>query len=501
MRLVILTAVALMALTMGLQHSAHAGSIRIAGIFSENMVVQRDVPLPVWGWGNDGDELTVAFAGQTLKTTPKDGKWRVTFAPTKAGGPYTLSVMNKDIRDTIMFTQVMVGEVWIVCGQSNAIMTVEQSDGYKDAVAARWDSPNIRVVLAGRRDTHEITGVQDELWGYWGKPKWENSVYTVPRCSGKDIPGGSSAVSYYFGRELSKYLKGEVWVGMIELGAILPVESWVDEDTIKNTPELVHLQGKPYPNATSRSFNCNVAPLAPFPVRGVIYYQGEMNAGRGQEYRAALPAMISSWRKAWGNQEMPFLIVQLPSFIKHLGPEDKRLDMDKSILNQFNKENVDHGYCHVREAQLMTWQKTPHTGMAITIDLGDAYDIHPKRKLEVAQRLFAQARQLVYGEKDLIASGPVPEKFEVKGKQFVISFKYVGKGLMVMGDKFDGFEVSADGKNFAPAQAKIVGDTVVVWSDLIDAPKAVRYDWAGYPPVTLYNKNGFPATPFRYPTD
>jgi sialate O-acetylesterase len=420
-------------------------------------------------------------------------------APLKVGGPYTLRIWTDDLNDTVMFTQVMVGEVWITAGQSNSIMTVEQSAEYDKAVAERTKYPNIRVVLISNRMPHEVVTPQKQFSGYWGPLKWENSIYTVPRSSGKDIPGGSSALSYYFARELYKYMDGKVPVGMIELGAILPVEAWIDDATVAETPEIAHLRGLIYPNATSRAYNAEVAPLAPFPVRGVIYYQGEMNSGRGLEYRSTLPMMIKSWRKSWGNPDMPFIIVQLPGFIVHRGPEDKRLDMDAKTLAQFTDQNVNHGYCGVREAQLMTWQKTSNTGMAITIDLGDPYDIHPKRKRQVSERVFLQARQLVYGEKSLVASGPVPEKFEVKDGRFVVSFKFVGSGLKAKGKMLEGFEVSADGKTFVPARAEIQGNTVVVWSADVVSPKAVRYDWAGYPVVSLYNAEGLPATPFRYP--
>lgn len=485
------------------QAMAQAGTISVPSFISENMVLQREVPVPIWGWGNEGDDISVQCAGQTVKTVVKDGKWRVILAPMKAGGPYTLLIMNKNISDTLLFSQVLVGEVWIVCGQSNALMSVMDSEASaaKEAVENRFKYPNIRVAQMGRRDAHILTTPQTSTEGYWGPVKWEQATYTIPRNNTIDIPGGTSAVSYYFARELAKYLGSQMPIGMLEIMAILPVESWIDDDTVTQTPEIAALRGKEYPNATSRAFDANIAPIVPFPVRGVIYYQGEMNSGRGKEYRAALPALISSWRKAWQNPDMPFLIVQLPGFIMQRAANDPRLDMDAATLAQFAKENSEHGYCGIREAQLMTWQQVPHTGMAITIDLGDPYNIHPLRKLPVAQRLFLQARQLVYGEKDLLASGPVPDKFTQQDNTFVVHFQYTGSGLVSEKDQLTGFELSADGVTFQPAQARIVGETVVVSRADMPHPKALRYAWAGYPQYSLYNKESLPATPFRYPTD
>lgn len=476
-----------------------AGDIVLPSIFSENMVLQRDVPIPLWGGAPDGEEITVMCGAQRVKTTAKDGKWQVTLPPLKAGGPYTLAVFGADNNQTIMCTQVLVGDVWLVCGQSNAMMPLNDVEGVEQAVATREQYPNLRVVQVGRRDPHTCETPQTLPYGFWGPLKWENSSYLVPRSSSTDIPGSVSALGYYFGRELYQYLHGQVPVGIVEVGAILPVEAWIDDVTVAATPALAPLRGKGYPNATSRAYNANIAPLAPFPVRGVVYYQGEMNSGRGMEYRAALPAMIASWRAAWKQPDLPVVIIQLPGFIEHLGPENKRLDMDAATLAQFRQKNIEHGYCGVREAQLLTAQTVPHTGLVTTIDLGDRFDIHPRRKLPVAQRAFLQARKLAYGETELIASGPAPKSCAVRNDRYVVTFTNVGDGLEVHGKELTGFELSADGITFHPAQALINGETVEVWADGITKPTALRYAWAGFPDATLYNKAGLPATPFRDP--
>ena len=485
---------------MALVACAARADVSVPSIFSEGMVLQRDVAVPVWGWAGDGEKVTVSVydGGAVLakaETVAADGRWRVDLPPLAAGGRYALLVEG---RNRILFSNVLVGEVWLICGQSNMLMPVESSASREEAVANRHKYPNLRVALVGRRDPHVVVEPQEDTEGYWGPVKWENSTYTVPRSSKTDVPGCSSAVSYFFARELYDHLGGDVPVGMIEIGAIQRVESWVDDETIAATPELVQLRGKPYPHATSRCFNANIAPLAPFAARGAIYYQGEMNAGNGEAYGHGLAALIRSWRKAWSASELPFLVVQLPGFIEHRQERDEQLDMDDEALARFHDQSEDHGFCGVREAQLKVAQSVPNTGLAVTIDLGDPYDIHPRRKKPVAERLFLQARRLVYGEAGLVAGGPLPTGVRRDGNAAVVDFEDAGGGLVFEGGEPDGFEVRAEDDEFVDAEVRIDGTSVVLTHPEGRAVTSVRYAWAGLPRVSLYNKEGLPATPFRF---
>jgi sialate O-acetylesterase len=225
-----------------------------------------------------------------------------------------------------------------------------------------------------------------------------------------------------------------------------------------------------------------------------------MNAGlkNSRFYQAGLTAMIQDWRKAWNAPEMPFLIVQLPGFIKDQVPGAHPLGMDAATLAKFAGENVDHGFCHIREAQYQTSRAVTRVGLAVTTDLGAPYDIHPRKKLPVAERLLLQARKLAYGEK-VVADSPYPEKVEFKGGECRIRYGGVGGGLMAKGDALKGFELSADGTNFVTAAAVIKGDSLIVTGAEVKAPVAVRYAWAGWPEATLANKEGLPATPFCWP--
>lgn len=486
---------------------AHA-AVSVPSFFSENMVLQRDVPIPLWGWAKPGEKISIICGDQKLSTVASpEGRWRVTLEPLKTGGPYTLVISGDDPNESLMFTQVLAGEVWIVSGQSNSILPLHDCDDAEDAIAKRREFPNIRTISLGRRDGHKVTTPQEQAYSFWGPCKWENASYLLPRWSKGDkplsesVPGCMSGLSYFFARELSRYFKNEVPIGIVQVSAILPVQAWVSDAAVAASPALANVRGKPYPNATSTGYNDQISPLAPFPVRGVVYYQGEMNAGKknGPFYEAGLTAMIQDWRRAWDNPELPFLIVQLPSFIKHLGPADKRIDMDAASLAKFAGENVDHGFCPIREAQLQVWRRVPRTGLAVTIDVGDPYDIHPRKKLPVAQRLALQARKIVYGDKSVVADSPYPEQVEFTGGSARIRMGGIGAGLVAQGDSLKGFELSQDGAKFLPATATIQGDTIVVSAAEVRTPIAVRYAWAGAPEATLFNKDGLPATPFRFP--
>ncbi len=476
-------------------------AVKLPAVFSENMVLQRDVPIPVWGWAEDGTKVKISVYGNgkdplaQAEAVAEGGKFNLTLDPLPAGGRYTMVLDTGDPAETLTFTNVLVGEVWITCGQSNAIWPVEKTTSIKEARANRAKYPLIRHMQLGHRKTREAAEPYETLGAFWGRPKWEDAGYSIMRTN-QDIPGCQNAIGYYFARELYKYLGGEVPVGTIDIGAILRVESWVADEFVQADPVLVKLRGKRYPHETSRCYNANIAPLAPFPVRGAIYYQGEMNAGGGEIYEHGLKGLIQSWRKAWNDPKLPVLIVQLPGFIRH-EKEKHEYDMNAASLAKFHEDSAEHGFVNIRAAQLNVWQSVPNTGLAVTIDLGEPFDIHPPRKREVAERLFLQARKIAYDDKDVVAGGPVPKSFEKIENGFAIAFVNVGGGLVAKNGELKGFELAGADGEFHDAEAVIDDAKVVVTSDKVAAPAAVRYAWAGYPLVTLYNKEGLPATPFR----
>lgn len=221
-----------------------------------------------------------------------------------------------------------------------------------------------------------------------------------------------------------------------------------------------------------------IHPLAPFAIRGAIWYQGESNAGRAEQYRKLFPAMIKNWRDHWGQGDFPFLFVQLAPW--------------RMIVDAPGESD----WAELREAQLMTLKASPNTGMAVITDLGDEKNIHPVPKAPVGERLALAARSVAYGEK-LVFSGPVYTKLEVKGNEAVLSFDHVGGGLETRGEKLLGFTIAGEDKVFYNAEARIDGDKLIVKHDQVKTPTMVRYGWANFPIVNLYNKEGLPATPFR----
>jgi sialate O-acetylesterase len=224
------------------------------------------------------------------------------------------------------------------------------------------------------------------------------------------------------------------------------------------------------PNAPTVLYNGMIAPLLPYAMRGVIWYQGESNVGREQQYRALFPAMIADWRQAWGEGDFPFLFVQIAPYSGNTPG--------------------------IREAQFLTLQRSPNTAMAVITDGGDANDIHPPHKQPVGARLALAARALAYGE-HIEYSGPLYQSMKIKGNRVILNFTHIGGGLVAKGGELKGFILAgADGK-FVPAQAEIHGRTVVVTSDQVAKPVAVRYGWANVPEVNLFNLDGLPASPFQ----
>jgi len=234
----------------------------------------------------------------------------------------------------------------------------------------------------------------------------------------------------------------------------------------------------PPPRPPGGLFNGMIAPLIPYAFRGVAWYQGEGNAGRACQYRELLPTLIRSWRNAWGSGDFPFLIVQLPNYLPR------------------KPEPSDSAWAELREAQLMALA-IPATGLAVTIDQGEADDVHPRRKIEVGRRLALWALGTTYGQ-DLVYSGPLYESMTVDGNRITLHFKHTGSGLIARGGgPLKGFAVAGADKEYRWGEARIEGDTVVVWSDRVTEPVAVRYAWADNPDCNLYNKEGLPASPFR----
>lgn len=434
-------------------------------LFSDNAVLQADKEVPVWGAADDGEQVAVSIImkdkGVAAKAIAKDGKFLLKLPKMEAGGPYELVFTAKN---TVTIKNVLIGEVWVCGGQSNMEWSVNGSadpqktkEGAKNSKIRRFKVPH----RASAKPETTVTG------------KWEE-------CSPETV-GNWTAVGYFFGRYLNSQLNN-VPVGLIDdnWGGTI-AEAWMPEKHLADHADLKSLlkpiDGK-NPNVACALYNGMIYPVQPYAIAGAIWYQGESNAGRAYQYRTLFPLTIQSWRDSWGQGDFPFLFVQLAPFKKIVA------------------EPQESDWAELREAQLMTSQKVKNTAMAVITDVGDEKDIHPKQKEPVGQRLALAALALAYGKK-IEHSGPEFGNLNVQGNKAILGFTHLGGGLVCKGDKLTGFTICGEDKNFVNADATIQDDKVVVSSPKVDKPVAVRFGWADYPVINLWNKAGLPASPFR----
>ncbi len=456
--------------------------VRLPALFTDHMVLQQGIAVPVWGWADEGEQVTVTFRGKAVRTTAKAGKWMLKLPRQKAGGPETLLVQGNN---RIELKDVLVGEVWVCSGQSNMEWPLKASYQSQGDIAAS-SNPNLRLFFVPKVKANEpLTDV---------KAAWTQS--------GPLTVSNFSAVAYYFGRDLQA-ARG-VPVGLIQTcwgGS--PAEVWMSREALEANPEYEkHIVGgyeaalKKYEatkKANSRApwkptelYNGMIAPLLPYAIAGAIWYQGESNAGRAEQYRTLFPDMIRNWRSAWGQGSFPFLAVQL-------APYDQR---KQRTIEQITATPVESDWAELREAQLLATKTLPKVGMAVITDVGEKDDIHPTKKVPVGTRLSIAARGIAYGEK-IEYSGPVYKGMKVKGSQVALSFDHAKSGLEARGGALTGFAICGPDHRFVWATAVIDGRKVIVSSPEVKEPVAVRYGWDDYPVVNLWNKDGLPATPFR----
>lgn len=482
--------------------------VRCASLFGDHMVLQRGMPVPVWGWAAPGEKVTVSFNGQIKSTTADSkGSWSVRLDSLIVGSPGDFTVSGAN---TLKFTDVLVGEVWLCSGQSNMELYLKKVMNADQELAAA-NHPDIR--LAQIKKVHSAT-IQTTCSTSW------------TRCT-SDTAATFSAVAYFLGRHLNEKLS--VPIGLIDSSyGATSAEAWTSRDALASDPDLettLKFAAKypdnyptlvskyeenlkeynkqiaarkdiattipaptPMPNRPLKPagnfrlatvlYNAMIAPLAPFAIRGAAWYQGENNAPKAWQYRKLLPAMIGSWRKAWGEGDFTFLIVQLPNFEQ---PRDPARET----------------WAELREAQALTARNVPNCGLAVTIDIGEAKEIHPKNKQEVGRRLALLAEKLAYG-RDVDCFSPEFKSMAVVDGKVRISFDHAGAGLQTRnGGAPAGFTIAGDDHKFQPAKAKIEGGEVIVSSYAVPKPVAVRYAWSNNPTCDLSSKSGLPVAPFR----
>ncbi len=456
----------------------------VSRIFSSNMVLQRDMPIPVWGWTTPNTLVDVSLgSARASSTSDSTGRWRVELPSMPAGGPYTLEVSGPQ---TATFNNVMLGDVWLCSGQSNMQYGVGNLPDAKTVEAAA-NYPDIRLYTEATviSPTPLVTPGSNPMW--YDADTWQ---VCSPDSIAKGAWSGFSAVGYFFGRDLYKALNVPIGLIHSSWGGTV-AESWTSATGLSRFPEftnplqLVKTKFDPKnPNQVTVLYNGMIAPIIPFPIKGVVWYQGESNVGWAQEYRKLLPALISDWRSRWGEGDFPFYIVQIAPFTPYLAQPGNDV------------------WSELREAQTMTAESVPNSGLALTIDIGNPANIHPTDKKDVGKRLALIALAKTYHEK-VVYSGPVYTGMDIAGSNVTIHFRHTSGGLKVMdntlafGPKVQGFAIAGADKKWYWAHAKIVGNTVVVSSSHVPNPVAVRYAYAACPVCNLYNGAGLPAVPFR----
>jgi sialate O-acetylesterase len=487
--------ISILCLLLLLKSNLFAQNIAVASIFGDGMVLQQGINVPIWGTSKPNDAVSIAFAGKIIKTNADvGGKWMVKLPVMKYGGPYEMQISTA--QQNLILKDILIGEVWLASGQSNMQFRVsELNESRKEINAANY--PDIRFfTVALNMSNVPLNSVK----GSWKTCSPENA-------------GSFSAVAYFFAKNLHQDKKVPVGVISSSWGATA-AEAWTSRESLINHSdykdsvlkyqklqedwELLyqnHLkeveaarkantkvpQAPAEKNYAGSLYNAMIAPIVPYGIKGVIWYQGENNAntGRGLQYRTLFPLLINDWRTKWNDEKMPFLYVQLANY------------RQRNTAPVF-KDN----WALLREAQAMTL-KIPNTGMAVTIDIGEENDIHPKNKKDVGNRLYLAAKHIAYKDKGVVYVGPTYKSMKIEDSTISLSFTEVGTGLMSKGEQLIGFAVAGKDKKFYWAEAEIKGNKVVLKCKEVSKPVAVRYAWSINPPCNLFNKEGLPAVPFR----
>jgi sialate O-acetylesterase len=476
--------------------------VKPAALFSDHMVLQRGMAAPIWGTAAPGETVKITLNGRTRSTTAgPDGRWALRLRKLKAGGPFEMRIQGKN---SLTIHDVLVGEVWLGSGQSNMVFTVSKKaapfagmlDEGKEIAAANYPTIRMFTVKANK----SLAPLEDAA-GEW------------QICSPETVPG-FSAVGYLFARDLQQRLHVPVGILTVAFGAST-AESWLPRQAVAADPQLKPMLDrfdaledffKAHPGAMAADappgpqtinarpprpgplrdpvldqheptvlFNGMLHPVIPYAIRGAIWYQGESIVGGKQGitlYPHVMETLVSQWRQLWGQGDFPFYAVQLPA-----------------LKNVSNNPLVREG-----QAQLLL---LPNTGVAVTIDAGDPDNVHPKNKEPVGERLALIALANVYRQK-LEYSGPRYASMKVEGDAIRIRFTHVDGGLVAKDGPLKWFQIAGEDRQFVDADATIDGDTVIVKSDKVPAPAAVRYAWANYPAgCNLVNAAALPAAPFR----
>lgn len=473
--------------------------VKTSALFGSHMVLQQGRDLPVWGTAEPGETVTVTVGGDAASATAgPDGAWRIALKPLTADA-MPRSLMIEGHTNRLVYTNVLVGEVWFCAGQSNMGIPVKSALNGSNEVAsatqsgirifavrhALSDTPRADILGEWRvvspesvaefsaigyffgRDIHQAVGVPVGLiaasWGGTRAEAWtsrqallEQEALAPMMAEWDAIYSNKVVAAALFHQQMKTWEAGQAQAGTNAYTVPKPV--WVEPATLSDYPASL--------------YNGMIAPLIPYAIRGVLWYQGENNYRQPEQYATLFPTLIQDWRTRWGQGDFPFLFVQLAGFARQ-------------------------DWSRIREAQTRALS-LPNTGMAVAIDVGERLDVHPKNKQAVGQRLAALARHEVYGQTEVACYGPTYASMKVEGSRVRLFFHHAEGGLVSNATGDLPFVIAGQDLVFVPAQSKVEGDQVVVWSDAVAAPVAVRYAWTGFVSTGfLYNQASLPMPPFR----
>tara|TARA_B110000259_G_C14033617_1_gene407969 strand:- start:3475 stop:4833 length:1359 start_codon:yes stop_codon:yes gene_type:complete len=445
-------------------------------LFSDDMILQRESQVPIWGLASPNEKVTILSSWNNRTASTKadnQGNWIVKIETPLAGGPYEINISSGD--SVLNYSNVLIGEVWIASGQSNMQMALygggkEPVFGSIDMIAQANNS-NIRLFTVRHRSSETP---KKDLNGKW-------------LVSSPSNVSGFSAVAYSFANYLNKVL--DIPIGIIHSSwGGSPAEAWTDQKTLNNIFEKSEIRNRHKDKAIHHNpsglFNAMINPLIPFKIRGAIWYQGESNVGRANNYTKLMNNMIDGWRSQWNQGSFPFYFVQI-------APNGAGGNTNKT------------SQAFLREAQLMTMLQTENTGMVVTLDIGSEYTVHPPEKILVGKRLAYWALVKDYKLGGISFSGPVYKSLDIKGHKVIVNFDYAQNGITSYNKPIVGFEIAGSNKVFYKANAKVIRgyglnrSKLEVSSDSVKNPEAVRYGWKNYLEGNLYNSQGLPASSFR----
>ena len=467
------------------------GGLKMSQLYTDYMVLQRNVALDIHGTANSGEKVTVAIGGQTATATADNqGKWTTILKPMKEAEEQTLTITTD--KQKLVFKHVAIGEVWLCSGQSNMAFMLCQAESYKRDIE-KTNDPLLRLYdMKGRWETYDVA------WHASCLDSLNHLEYYKPTTWQPTTPDNAkwfSAIGYYYGKMLRDSLKVPIGLICNAIGGS-PTEAWIDRNTLETQfPAILKnwlgndfiqewVRGRAAKNLTNDStklgrhpyepcylYESGIMPLQKYPIKGVVWYQGESNAHNKDAHAELFKLLVDSWRTNWNNPDMPFYFVQLSS------------------LNR-------PSWTWFRDSQLQLMKEIKNTGMAVTSDCGDSLDVHPRRKQPVGERLGRWALNKTYG-KDITPAGPIYKNVKREGNALVVSFDYAD-GLSTSDGKAPRcFEIAEEEGMYYPANVSINGNTVRLTYDKLKQPRYVRYAWQPFTRANLVNGEGLPASTFR----